>query len=351
MSQRPSRDASQLAAARIAAEAASRNANGAGAPADGRSYEELFPEPDLDSIQCVATGLHLWAARRSNAGPVAAGTLAPPMVPFEDLPLPRSDRAKLDPCTIRWQFTGRFSLNREEAVARGSLIIQVKCFLQFKNAYNPNFTVTFPRNVGRGRFVDVHVHHNSMQALADAPLVFRGARLQRHLIGPTLPETALVIEITGGGQSSDKRETAQSIATVLQPYAQVHDVWLEMDNTDSTPRPTNTFYALVSTTPTASGGVSPARVQAIPGHIKLHGKECILAYPGRLDWCTTCRSSITQFHSFEDCPRRRCFHCEENGHNAARCPNKTPQNEEANLATRQAERTEANDVELDYGQP
>lgn len=141
--------------------------------ADPGAY--LFAEPDLESFSPIVSGMHLWASHRQNAAnapPAGPGTLPAPLVPWDDLPFPRSDRAKLAPSTIRWQFTGRFNLNCEEAVAQGSICIQVKRWLEHKGFPNPSFTVNFPRGAGRGRFVDVNVDHCQMVALADMPLVF-----------------------------------------------------------------------------------------------------------------------------------------------------------------------------------
>lgn len=78
-----------------------------------------FAEPDLDTITTVITGQHVWAARRTNAAAPspAPGAKAPPLVPFEDLPAATADSARIAACTIRWQFTGRFNLNKEENLA------------------------------------------------------------------------------------------------------------------------------------------------------------------------------------------------------------------------------------------
>ncbi|KAJ1025942.1 hypothetical protein NDA16_002568 [Ustilago loliicola] len=236
--------------------------------ADPGAY--LFAEPDLESFSPIVSGMYLWASHRqnaSNAPPAGPGTLPAPLVPWDDLPFPRSDRTKLAPSTIRWQFTGRFNLNCEEAVAQGSICIQVKRWLEHKGFPNPSFTVNFPRGAGRGRFVDVNVDHCQMVALADMPLVFRGARLERHLVGPALPKSAMVVETTGFSEADDFRLLARSLALFLQPYAKVHDVWLEMQctNADATIRPTNRMVALIETAYTNQNCRDPSAVHAMSG--------------------------------------------------------------------------------------
>ncbi|KAJ1031951.1 hypothetical protein NDA13_002332 [Ustilago tritici] len=187
-------------------------------------------EPDPDSFTTTVTGKHIWAARRNNTlGPNArTGPTAEPLVPFEDLPFPRSDRAKIAACTIRWQFTDCFSINKEENSTHGSITVQVKRFLEFKGFTNPIFTVNFPRGVGRGRFVDICVDRTHMAAIVETPLVYRAARLERHLIGPALPRTAMVAEISNFSENEDIYRLAQTVAIFLHPFARVHDIWTEM---------------------------------------------------------------------------------------------------------------------------
>ncbi|SOV05330.1 uncharacterized protein UDID_18392 [Ustilago sp. UG-2017a] len=70
----------------------------------------LLVEPDQRAFQPIFTGRLVWSATHSNA----------PIVPFEELPTPKSNCARVPPCTVRWQFTRNFNLNREEDIARGS---------------------------------------------------------------------------------------------------------------------------------------------------------------------------------------------------------------------------------------
>lgn len=311
-------------------------------------------EPDPDSFATVVTGHHLWAARRPNQGPGTSSAPAAPLVPWEDLPFPRSDRAKIAACTVRWQFRGRFSVNKEENVARGSIMVQVKRHLETKGFNDPVFTVNFPRGVGRGRFVDVCGQYDQLSAIAEVTLVFRGTPLQRHLVGPALPRTAMVVEISNFSENEEPRHLATTIAVFLMRFCRVHDIWAEMHSLPGSDQrvPANKLVVLVDTaTNNSSEGRNPTRVQAIPGYINLSGHHCELQYVGRLNWCTTCKANITQFHNFDNCPRRRCFKCDESGHSASHCPlnNDLDQTLDQIAARRQPVATQEENITLDYG--
>ncbi|KAJ1031514.1 hypothetical protein NDA13_001905 [Ustilago tritici] len=314
-----------------------------------------FEEPDTKAFATVVMGHHFWAARRNtNAGPNCSPTeLVPPLVPFEDLPLPRSDRARIAACTIRWQFTGHFNLNREDNVAHSSVTVQVKCYLEFKGFPNPVFTVNFPRGVGHGRFVDICVDPDRMAALSEAPLVFCGSKLQHHLIGPALPHSALVVEVSNFSENEDFLLLARTVALFLLPYAKVHDIFAEMHSTrgDPTLRAANKLVVLAETTSSANGSHNIAKVQAIPGYINIGGQHCELNYLGRLSWCTTCHSNTTQYHTFDNCPRRCCHNCQEVGHSTALCPQEgqTHLHPDAVMAEQQPKHAASGIKDLNYG--
>lgn len=78
-----------------------------------------------------------------------------------------------------------------------------------------------------------------MAALSETPLVFRGATLQRHLIGPALPHTALVVEVLGIPEGEDLPSLAGTVAQLLFPFVQVHDIWAEIHTTAGIAEPTN----------------------------------------------------------------------------------------------------------------
>ncbi|CDR88986.1 related to Retrovirus-related POL polyprotein [Sporisorium scitamineum] len=181
-----------------------------------------------------------------------------------------------------------------------------------------------------------------MDALGEAPLVFHGSPLQRHLVGPILPRTALVVEVSNFSENEDIYLLARTVALYLMPFAKVHDVWTELHSIpgDTTLRPANKMVVLAETTPSQTGARDPAKVQAIPGYINLGGQQCELHYIGRLPWCTTCRSNITQFHSFDNCPRRRCYNCNEPGHSAALCPRESQATERPDPAMAQQQANE-----------
>ncbi|CDR98901.1 hypothetical protein [Sporisorium scitamineum] len=247
-------------------------------------------EPDQTAIVPIYTGKHLWSGKRPTE-PMPPGTICAPEVAYEELPSPNGDRAKLPPCTVRWQFTGAFNLNRDEGIARGSFRVQVRHALAAKKMVNVDCAISFPRGTGRQKLVEITV----------APDV---------------------------------------LATLAEPYVRVHDVWatqISFLNDPTPPEDTNNMVALVSSAVSADGGIDPARVHAIPGYIKLGGADCELHYVGRLAWCTTCKADAGNFHLFELCPRRRCYNCREYGHAAHQCTAETAaSNTDADMADQQA---------------
>lgn len=213
-------------------------------------------EPVQDLITPIYTGRHLWSAIR----PTTLDALPPPLDTYEEFPFTNSDRTKLPPCTVRWQFTRRFSINREEDVARGSFRVQVRRYLASKSAVNTDCTVNFPRGVGRGRFVEVTVSPENLAILAEAQLVFNGSQLQRPCVGANLPKTSLVIEVLEIPLRNAWSETAADIAILLQSHARVHDIWVARvsNSSNSTPpEDTNKMVVLASLTPWRGWGRRP----------------------------------------------------------------------------------------------
>ncbi|SPC64076.1 uncharacterized protein UHOD_11399 [Ustilago sp. UG-2017b] len=74
---------------------------------DETMEDPLLVEPDQQAFQPIFTGRLVWSAKQSDK-------LA---VPFKELPLPRSDHARVPPCTVYWQFVRNFNLNQEEDIA------------------------------------------------------------------------------------------------------------------------------------------------------------------------------------------------------------------------------------------
>ncbi|KAJ1601139.1 hypothetical protein NDA14_007466 [Ustilago hordei] len=244
--------------------------------------EELLPEPDLDAFVPIYTGRHVWSARRS-----------PPLVPFEDLPLPKTDRAKLPPCTIRWQFTGKFFPNRDEGPVLGSLRKQMCDFLHARKFKDANCMVNFPKGTGRNRMVDITVLQPHLAAASEAILVFRQAKLQRLFVGPALDFNYFVIEIQNLPYTATWTGTARLIWAALRQYVQLHDIWVHQVSyaaDGKAPQDENIYLALVSVPKDADNCINPSILAAIPGYIKIRDDDLPLAFAGRLDWCTTCKS-------------------------------------------------------------
>ena len=271
-------------------------------------HNKMCAKHNLNPSTTIVTGKHIWSAPRSSPTARPTDSLSEPLLPYTELPFPHSELATLSPCTIRWKFTGRFSYNKEEDIARGSLGFQVKRYLEYKHCEDLSYLVTFHCVKGRaGRYVDIHVAESSMAALAETPLVFRGARPQLHLVGTTLSKTSFVVEVSArSALTGSPQALADTFANFLQQYAKVHDIWVEMlsSSTDSTVRVANKLVALVETEPTADGYRDFDKVTAIPGWVKIGGQECRVDYRGRLEWCTSCRSSTALYHPFEYCLRR-----------------------------------------------
>ncbi|SPO45891.1 uncharacterized protein PSANT_03577 [Moesziomyces antarcticus] len=255
----------------------------ANAAAGMRSIHSKADKPFKDQIPPIYTGRHLW----SDIRPTTSNMLPSPLVAYEELPLPNSDRAELPSCTVRWRFTGRFSLNREEDIARGSIRLQVRRFLASNNSVNTSCMVNFPRGVGRGRVVEVTVSPENLDTVAAVQLVFNGSQLQRLFVGPDLPRTSLVIEVLGIPLPLRTAwfETAANIASLLQPHVRVHDIWVAQKSYANDPTPpedTNNMVALASLSPGEDGGVDPYSFHSLPDYLNVGGAECKLVYARRL---------------------------------------------------------------------
>ncbi|UTT94516.1 hypothetical protein NDA17_003394 [Ustilago hordei] len=262
------------------------------APANGDANMENadtvlagLEEPDQNDIVLIYTGRHMWSSiRPSEPGP--------------------------------------FSINREEDIARGSFRLQVRRFLVAQNVAKTDSSVNF-----RVGLAEVVSWKSPLTLVLPPPLLksiwFSVAPLQRLFVGPALPKAAMVVEVLGVPASNAKNETARYISLRLQPFVNVHDVWVAQIPCANNPTPlesTNRMAVLASSTAGKDGGVDPNSVHAIPGYIKVGGAECELSYIGRLPWCTTCRSAARQYHTFDNCPRRLCFNCRESGHSRVNAP-------------------------------
>ncbi|TKY84965.1 hypothetical protein EX895_006045 [Sporisorium graminicola] len=276
---------------------------------DPTEDQDFLPEPDLDAFVPIYTGRHVWSATRSD-----------PLVPFEDLPLPKTDRAKLPPCTIRWQFTGKFFSNRDEGPALGSLRKQMCDYLHARSFPDANCMVKFPKGTGRNKMVDITVLQPHLAAASEAILVFRQAKLQRLFVGPALDFNYFVIEIQNLPYTAAWTGTARLIWAALHQYVQVHDIWVRQVSyaaDGKAPQDENIYLALVSVPKDKDNRIDPIILAVIPGYIKIHDNEMPLAFAGRLDWCSTCRSRAEYYHTFETCLKRQCSKRKRSGHLSA----------------------------------
>lgn len=307
------------------------------------STDDDLDEPEGDFTP-IYTGRFVWSAKKATQ----------PLVPYEELPFKKSDRAKLPALTVRWEFTGKFSLNRDEDIARGSLRVQASRYLVQHGVTAPECVVNFPEGVGKNRFVDIRVPLEQFSHLKDAPLVFNKSKLQRIFIGPAFPPNYLVIGVGNVPPYGADPITARQIALALRQFVAVHDIWISQVSYADDPTPpadTNRWVALVSVEMETGGGIDPNKFHAIPGYIRLLENDCILSYIGRLDWCTSCRSQAEYYHDFNSCPRQRCFNCGKMGHRIANCNEEVPAAYDGDdaMVVQQANEDANGANRLDYG--
>ncbi|KAJ1017919.1 hypothetical protein NDA13_006530 [Ustilago tritici] len=291
---------------------------------------DLSLEPDQGAFVAIKTGQLVWTRTRTNK----------PVAPYEDLPFPKSGQAKLPPCTVRWQFTGCFNLNRKEDVTHGSIRVQIQCFLVSKGIIEVQCHVNFPCGVGHGRFVEITVPADHLQIVKDAPLVFNGEALQHLFLGPALECTSLVVEVLNFPNAKTLKETGQYITQTLKEYVQVHDVWvaqISYANDPTPPEDTNCLHLLVTIPPGRDGGMDPSKQHTIPGFLHIGKHKCELQYSGQLEWCNTCKSTSEFFHTFNNCPHHHCYNCGKTSHAFNTCPEEFQGNTE--MADQQAEET------------
>ncbi|KAJ1024596.1 hypothetical protein NDA13_004525 [Ustilago tritici] len=170
-------------------------------------------EPDQWAFQPIFTGRLVWSAKLSDK----------PIVPFEELPLPKSDHTR----------------------------------------------ITVPSN--------------QLVVLSEVSLVFNKTSLQRVLIGSALPQSSLALEILDNPQANAPTATARYVAQSLKAYVQVHNVWIWQVSYHNDPMPpadTNVYVALISTPAGDEGGLDPVQFCAIPSYVQILTNNCELNYVG-----------------------------------------------------------------------
>lgn len=255
---------------------------------------EVSAEPEGDFTP-IYTVRFVWSAKKA----------AEPLFPYEELTFKKSDHARLSALTVRWELTGKFSLDREEDIARGSLRVQTRRYLEKQGVAALDCVVNFPEGMGRNRSVDIRVPLEQFSHLKDAPLIFNKSKLQRISIGPAFPPNYLVIGIGNVPSYSADQVTARQIAFALQQYVAVPDIWVSQvscANDPTHPANTNRWLALVSIEMETGGGIDFNKIHVIPG---LRENDCTLTYIGRSNWCTSCKSQAEYFHNFSSCPHQR----------------------------------------------
>ncbi|SYW81232.1 uncharacterized protein UBRO2_04149 [Ustilago bromivora] len=249
-------------------------------------------------------------------------------VPFEELSLPSRDRARLDPCTVRFEFTGSFK-NGDRQKAEWSILSQLKTFFRRFGIENTGPGVSFPTGVGRGKFVDITIGPGHLELLTKAQLSFNKQKLELTLVGPKLPPSTIILEILDVPFQVDARSAAQTVAFKIheRQVGKVWDIWkvehgLPAEFSDSNGRRQYSLVAALVPTALPSGKIAATTIISIPGYISLHCKHCLVKFNGRPDWCTRCKSDAQHFHVFGQCQKLECFHCKDFGHTADKCPKK-----------------------------
>ncbi|SAM69435.1 uncharacterized protein UBRO_20459 [Ustilago bromivora] len=148
-------------------------------------------------------------------------------------------------------------------------------------------------------------------------------------------------------------EMVSYIAQSLRAFVHVHDVWCAQISYEGDSNPledTNQLQILVSVPPGQDGGMDPIKQHTIPGWILIGNHKCENQYSGHLNWCNSCKSTTPYLHNFEDCPKRRCFICNQPGHNAANCDQEADNDGDAAMSDQQEAEDSYGANNLDYGQ-
>ncbi|KAJ1018823.1 hypothetical protein NDA16_004628 [Ustilago loliicola] len=200
-------------------------------------------------------------------------------VPFEELPLPSRDRARLDPCTVRFEFTGSFK-NGDRQRAEWSILSQLKTFFRRFGIENAGPGVSFPTGVGRGKFVDITIGPNNLELLTKAPLSFNKQKLEITLVGPKLPPSTIILEILDVPFQVDAKSAAQTVAFKIheRQIGKVWDIWkvehgLTEEFSDSVGRRQYSLVVVLVPTALPSGKIAATTIINIPGYISLHRKH------------------------------------------------------------------------------
>ncbi|CDR88573.1 uncharacterized protein SPSC_04400 [Sporisorium scitamineum] len=289
---------------------------------DDLALFEPIEEPDERSFDVQLHAEHIWT-NRTVANHIVA--------PFEELPLPSCDRARLDPCSVRFEFIGPFK-NADRSKAEWSILTQLKTFFRRFNVDNAGPGISFPTVVGRGNFVDITVAPLHLDRLAKAPISFNKHRLEKVLVGPKLPVSTIILEIIDIPRQLDANSAAQTVAFKLhsRDIGTVWDIWkvtilLGENLSDSAGRRQYSLVAVLVPKTLSGGKISATTKLNIPGYVSINGNHCLVKCNGRPDWCGRCKSDAEHFHPFGQCQRLECFECKERGHTADQCPKKQAQ--------------------------
>ena len=277
-------------------------------------------EIDFDNLTTQRISEHVWTNSRYQHV----------IVPFEHLPLPSVDRTRIEPCTVRFQFTGPFK-TADRDNARNSFWAQLKTFLaRFGDRRNATpIQVNFPSGVGRGKFVDITSGPMDVDKIARANLTFKKHKLERIVVGPKLPPNTRILEIVDVPANLSSKSASQGVAFQLQArdVGQLLDMWkvtssVAPEHRDIAGACDYTLVAAIRLCSLPNGAVASTTTLNLPGWLKLDNRHCMVKFRERPDWCSRCKGDATHFHLFGNCPRLECFDCKGRGHTADHCPAK-----------------------------
>lgn len=292
-------------------------------PAEDPRFNPVEDEPNFDSLASQVLSEHIWT--NSHYKHV--------VVPFEHLHLPSSDRTRIKPCTARFQFMGPFKVTEQEK-AKNSVLSQLKAiFARFGPRSQPlRFSISFPKGVGRGKFVDIATGPLDLDKLTKVQLIFNKHKLEFIVAGPRLPHETLILEIVDVPANLAARSAAQTVAFTLQQrdVGQVLDMWkvtsvLAPELAEIAGPSAYTLVAALLPPTLPTGEITATAIINIPGFIKLNNEHCLVKFRGRPDWCGRCKGDAEHFHVFGHCQKLECFECKERGHTADQCPTRMQQ--------------------------
>jgi len=143
-------------------------------------------------------------------------------------------------------------------------------------------------------------------------------------VGPPTPANLLSVTITHLPARNDKKAMGRLMAEALQKKAKVHDVFAKYTIHPKLPNKrffAGTYVASVQFLECPANEFPDTDTrETFPGWLEIRGIHYQVHYVGRMDHCSSCRASATQFHTTRDCNKAKCWNCGDIGHSKVECP-------------------------------